>query len=179
MASKKHEKTIHDPSKTYEGNEIQLKGIVYFGVGLTALIVVTFALMWALLNVLEDYNEEEKGAGNPMAMTDKERLPPEPRLQLAPGFGFEGEHGRVNLELLAPQAEYRELHRQWMELWKYGQKDRRTGATSVMPIDEAKERLIGQNLKAKAGAEADAAIQNSQRYLSDASSGRMASEIRR
>ena len=41
MGSTKHEKTFVDYDKTYEQNIIGLKGIVYFGVGLLLLIVVT------------------------------------------------------------------------------------------------------------------------------------------
>ena len=44
-----------DLNKPYEQNEIELKGIMGFGIGLFLLIVVTFGLMWAFLNVLNDY----------------------------------------------------------------------------------------------------------------------------
>lgn len=181
MAKKKHIDTAVDLNIPYEQNEIQLKGIFGFGIGLLLLIIVTFALMWALLNVLEDYRKDELKAGpqNPLAMSDKERLPPEPRLQLAPGFGVESANGRVNLELGEPQAEYRELKRQWDEIWKHGVKDKRTGAVTVMPIDVAKEKLLGQHIKAKSGPDADKVLRESRRYYSEASSGRMASETRR
>ena len=180
MASKKkHDNAVIVPDKTYEENEIRLKGIVYFAAGLVGLIVVTFALMWALLNVLKDYNEENKGAANPLAMTEKERLPPEPRLQLAPGFGVDTETGRANFELGAPQAEYRELHKQWLELWEHGQKDAATGLVRMMPIDEAKEKILAQNLKAKSGPDAEDALNRSRMFVSDAGAGRRASEKRR
>ncbi|MBK9529557.1 MAG: hypothetical protein IPO41_14890 [Acidobacteria bacterium] len=70
------------------------------------LIVVTFGLMWALLNVMKDYSRETAGPANPMAQTDRERLPPEPRIQAAPGFGVQSDKGWVNMELSAPQSEY-------------------------------------------------------------------------
>lgn len=179
MASRKKTNESIDPTKSYEENDVRLKGILYFGAGLVGLIVVTFALMYALLNVLKDYNQENKGASNPMAMTERERLPPEPRLQLAPGFGVDSPDGRKNFELGAPQAEYRELHKQWLELWEHGQKDAATGVVTIMPVDEAKEKFLSQNIKAKAGADAEALIQGSETYMTDASSGRMAGERRR
>ena len=85
-------KTEVDPTFNlpYEENEVRLKGIIYFWVGLLALIVVTFGLMWALINVLRDYNKQNQEPAGPLAMTEKERLPPEPRLQMAPGFGIDG-----------------------------------------------------------------------------------------
>jgi len=50
----KHEKSFVDFDKTYETNVIGLRGIVYFGVGLFLLIVITFGLMLVLQNVMED-----------------------------------------------------------------------------------------------------------------------------
>jgi hypothetical protein len=179
MSSKKHTNTAVDLNKPYEQNEIQLKGILGFAIGLFLLIVVTFGLMWALLNVLKDYQRENAGPANPMLMNQKDRLPPEPRLQAAPGFGVESEGGRVNMELQAPQAEYRELHKQWMHLWEQGAKDERTGTVTSMPIHEAKEKFLSQNAKAKTGPEADKIAAASSSYVSDSSSGRVASEKRR
>ena len=109
----------------------------------------------------------------------EERLPPEPRLQLAPGFGVEAENGRVNLELMAPQAEYRELQKQWKDLWEHGRKNATTGAITAMSMAEAKEKLLSQQVKARSGPEAEQAAAGSKMYFSDSSSGRKASERRR
>lgn len=175
MSTKKHTETAVELNKQYEDNEIQLKGILGFGIGLFLLIVITFGLMWAFLKVLEDYSKENAGPKNPMVLSDKDRLPPEPRVQGAPGFGVESETGRVNMELGAPQAEYRELHKQWEQLWKYGRKDEKTGSVSVMPIKEAKERLLSLNVKAKSGSDAEKILSDSKNSITDASAGRMAS----
>lgn len=179
MAQKKHDNTPTELNKPYEENEIRLKGIFGFAIGLLGLIVVTFALMWALLDVLKSYQKENAGPANPMAMSDKERLPPEPRLQAAPGFGVDSETGRINLELMAPQSEYREIHKQWMELWERGQKDPKTGMTSVMSIEDAKKRFLSQSIKAKTGAAAEKLFEESRDFVSDSSAGRLASEKRR
>src|SRR5829696_6520591 len=130
MGSTKHEKSFVDFEQPYEQNIIGLKGIFYFGIGLFLLIVITFALMAALLNVFEDDARVNKKSDNPMARTETERLPPEPRLQVAPGFGVEGTDGKINLELKAPQSEYWELHKQWIQTWEHGQKDPATGAVT-------------------------------------------------
>lgn len=175
--SKKHTDSVADLNKMYEENEIQLKGIISFAVGLLLLIIVTFALIWALLNVMGDYFKSDEV--NPMAMSDKERLPPEPRLQAAPGFGVDSERGRVNLELRIPQAEYRELRKQWDDLLENGRKDPKTGMVSVMPIEEAKKKFLEQNVKAKSGAEAEAVLSASREFVSDAGSGRIGSQKRR
>jgi hypothetical protein len=175
MGSTKHEKSFVDFEKPYEQNIIGLKGIIYFGVGLLLLILVTFGLMWALMNVLEDNKVEElKGQQNPMAMSDRERLPPEPRLQVAPGFGVDSPDGRVNLELREPQAEYRVLRQQWQEEWREGIKDPKSGAVTALPIDEAKQVFLQQNPSATSGPEAQRVLNDSLMYVSDSSSGRVA-----
>jgi hypothetical protein len=143
------------------------------------LIIITFALMWALLNVFKEDAIAEKGQSGPLAMSEKERLPPEPRLQAAPGFGIESEKGRVNLELRAPQSEFREFKKQWTETWEHGLKDANTGAISAMPVDMAKELFLEQGVKARSGADADKAASNSKLYFTDSSSGRRATEKRR
>jgi hypothetical protein len=176
--SKKHTDTAVDLNIPYEQNEIQMKGIIGFAIGLTLLIVVTFGLMWALLNVLKDYAEEGK-AVNPVAQNERERLPPEPRLQGAPGFGVDSPKGRVNMELGAPQAEWWELERQYKEVWEKGQKDPNTGTVVVMPINEAKEKFLAQGVKAKSGPEAEKLLKDSKLSISDASAGRMAADTRR
>ncbi|HEX6126799.1 MAG TPA: hypothetical protein VFZ23_15610 [Pyrinomonadaceae bacterium] len=180
MGSTRHEKSFVDYEQPYEQNIIGMKGIVYFGLGLFMLIVITFGLMWALLNVLEDQKVEElRQEANPMAMSERDRLPPEPRLQLAPGFGVEGPNGKVNLELMAPQAEYWQLQKQWKEIWDHGIKDPHSGAVTAIGINEAKEKFLGQQVKARTGIEAEQEVLRSKMYYSDASSGRVASERRR
>ena len=179
MSSKKHSDTAIDLSKPYAENTIRLRGIFGFAIGLVLLIVVTFGLMYAFLGALKDSATEMADPVNPMAMKDRERLPPEPRLQLAPGFGVESERGRLNLELQAPSAEYIELKKQWNEVWEHGKKDSKTGVMSVMPIEAAKERFLAENAKAKMGDDAEKSFKDSQQIVSDSSSGRMASEKRR
>ena len=176
MSSKKSTETINDLNKPYEVYEIGLRGILWFGVGLLLLIVITFGLMWALLNVLNDYNRENAGNPNPLGMNDRERLAPEPRLQGAPGFGVESEKGRINLELMAPQSEYRELHKIWVDEWEHGSKDPKTGTVISMPIEEAKSKVLSQGLKTKAGDDAQSSYDRSRLMISESSSGRMATE---
>ena len=179
MGSTKHEKSFVDFEQPYEQNIIGLKGIFYFGIGLFLLIVITFGLMWALLNVFENDAKATKQSDNPMAMNEIERLPPEPRLQAAPGFQVDGPNGKVNLELKAPQAEYLEMHKQWKEIWEHGQKDPHTGVVTSMAIKDAKEKFLSQQVKAKTGPDAEQAAAKSKLYFTDSSSGRRATERRR
>ena len=179
MGATRHEKSFVDFEKGYEQNVIGFKGIVYFGVGLFLLIIITFALMWALLHVMRDQSEAEKGTAGPMAMSEKESLPPEPRLQSAPGFGVDSTDGRVNLELREPQAEYRELRKQWDEMIKDGEKDPKTGTQITMPVAEGIDKLLQSNVKAKTDAASIKAYNDSRLYITDASAGRLEGLIRR
>jgi len=179
MSSSKHEKSFVDFDKPYEQNLIGLKGIVYFGIGLFVLIVITFALMLAFQGVLEDYAKETKSSSNPMAMNDRESLPPEPRLQAAPGFSIQSDSGPINLELREPQAEYRELRKQWEAIWKEGRKDKATGTVIALPVDQAKAMLREKKLKARSGPAAENALKEAGMIITDASSGRKATLKRR
>ncbi len=179
----KHEKTFVDFDQPYEQNIIGLKGIIYFGVGLFLLIVITFGLMWVFqFQVLQpQWEQADKDNENPMALPADERLPPEPRLQSAPGFGIDDPNrGRVSLELREPQAEYRELEKQWEDLWENGEKDEKTGTVIALPIEEAKKKLLEDgNLKAKSDDEGKQALEEARSMVSGASSGRTRADIKR
>ncbi len=180
----KHEKTLHEKSfvnfeRPYESNIIGLRGVIYFGVGLFLLVVVTFGLMYVLQNVMENQAQETKDAKNPMMMSDRERLPPEPRLQAAPGFGVESETGRVNLELRAPQSEYRTLKSQWEKNSAEGQRDPHTGMVITMPLKEAEAKFLEQNAAQANDAEGQKMMDESRAIVSYSSGGRTATDKRR
>lgn len=168
---------VKDYNKTYEANDIKLRGIIGFGLFLLALIVITFILMWILqFKILEPQFVEKV---NPMAMKPTEKLPSEPRLQSAPGFGVDGPNGRINLELREPQAEYREQKKIWDALEANGQKDEKSGTVVVLPMSEAKAKLLEQGLKSRSPEEAEKAMNEAKSIYSQSSSGRVASEIRK
>ncbi len=125
MGSTKHEKSFVDFDKPYETNTIGMRGIIYFGVGLFILIVITFGLMWYLEKVMEDQaNDRDIKEKNLMMenVSKEDRLPPEPRLQAAPGFGVGEGKDRVNLELQAPASEYQEVSKRWKKIEMEGQR---------------------------------------------------------
>jgi hypothetical protein len=149
------------------------------------LIVVTFGLMWAFLNVMEDraVTEDKKDVKSPLAMNEQEKLPPEPRVQLAPGFGVDGPNGRINFELKPPSSEYRELRKEWEEEWQKGRQavsqDGKTTTALTLPIDEAKKKLLEENPKARTGNEAQNALDEARSFVSYSSAGRTRTDKRR
>jgi hypothetical protein len=104
--------------------------------------------MFKLLNAQEQKKEPPAG---PMAMTEQERLPPEPRLQSARGFGVKLENGQwINLENREPQAEYRVLHEQWEQHLNCSPRDV-LGKVYCLSIDEAMQKVLeGNGLPARA-----------------------------
>ncbi len=166
----KHKKTTVNLDSPYEANAISMSGILYFSGGLFALIVVTFFLMWFMLGVMEKEAVASKSSNNPLELSKTEALPPEPRLQTAPGFEVQTKDGVKNFELGAPQAEYRELQSQWKELWENGTKDEKTGTVISLPIAEAKRKLLEQS----AGNAEKSSADESRMMMSDSSAGRKA-----
>lgn len=179
MGKTKHEKTYVNYDKAYETNVVGMSGILYFGIGLLLLIVITFGLMWFFLGVLEnDYAERDLRNENPLALSKDEALPPEPRLQSAPGFGVGSGADRINLELREPQAEYRVLHEQWEKQWKDGQKDEKTGTVISLPIKQAEEKLLQQRVGGD-NKGSEETLKESRTMVSASSAGRVSSDTRR
>ena len=168
-------KDEYERADAYEKDRIELRGIIFFVLGLVLLCGVTFGLMRLLQVALEDQAASgEKGQRSPMMMQQAENLPPEPRLQAAPGFGVDEENGRrVNLELREPQSEYRVLQKQWEDVWSKGRRDPNTGVEITMPMEKAKEKVIQENLiKTRAPEQAEQADKEVRLIPSYQSSGR-------
>jgi hypothetical protein len=177
-----HKQIIIDSDKPYESNVVDAKLIVYFAGGLFLLIVITFALMWAFeFWVLEpQWAEYDKKNELPVALKGDENLPPEPRLQSAPGFGVDTKSGRLNLELREPQAEYRELLQRWQDEWANGQKDEKTGTVITLPIEAAKEKVLKDGIvKSRTEEASKNTVEEATTFFTASSSGRVASEKRK
>jgi hypothetical protein len=140
---------IRNVEVTHETSDVSVHGVLLFVVILTlATGAVSFG-MWGLFNYFAAQEAKEPTRG-PMALTDKElRLPPEPRLQSAPGFRVTLEDGtKVKLERTIPQAEYRELRKQWDENLNTGLKDSK-GNVVGMPIKDAMEKIVSSGLPSR------------------------------
>ena len=140
---------IRNVEVTHETSDVNVRAVLTFGVVLT---VATIAVCLGLVLLFKFFNQQKakEPRPGPMALTERERLPPEPRLQAAPGFEVTLENGqKVNLERAAPQSEYRVLRQQWEENLKTGLKDQ-SGNVVGIPIDEAMKRIVSQGLPTKA-----------------------------
>lgn len=136
---------------THEMSDVSTEGVLKFIIGLSIMTALTLALMWFLFNMLNSKSvmKDAEAPPGPMAMTEEERLPPEPRLQEAKGFGVKLESGQwvpLDAEHSAadPQAEYRVLRQQWDETLKNGKRDQ-AGNVVAVPIEEAMKKVLEGN----------------------------------
>jgi hypothetical protein len=142
---------------TYEASDVHIAGIAKFGIGLAILTIAVYFMMWGLFRVFE--SSEKEPSRSPMALRQGEQLPPEPRLQGAPGFGAELERTAPGkTEAANPQTaggglenpkdslwEIRALRSQWQDILEHGPVDQ-NGQRYGMPIEEAKKKILEQGL---------------------------------
>jgi hypothetical protein len=144
---------IKNVDVTHEASDVYIGGIARFVAGLSVLTIAVFFLMWGLFHLFESRTEETRRS--PMALSDKERLPPEPRLQGAPGFAEELEKPAKAEEPGAkvkesggpkdPLWEIKVLRQHWNEVLEQGPVDQ-NGQRYGMPIEKAKEEILKQGL---------------------------------
>lgn len=134
---------IRNEEVIHEYSDVNISGIFTFGIALAIGTIAVAVGMWLLLRYFQAQDAKDPQPG-PMALQQNERLPPEPRLQGAPGFGVALENGQVvKLELREPQAEFRQLRLQWEEALRIGGRDQ-SGNVVGMPIDEAIKAVVTQ-----------------------------------
>jgi hypothetical protein len=148
---------IKNVDVTHEDSDVYVSGIARFVLGLTVLTIAVCFLMWGLFRMFEAGSVEPKRPL--MAVSDKERLPPEPRLQGAPGFAEELEKQKKTAKVeehgakqpqdegspKGPLWEIRALHAQWNDVLEHGPVDQ-SGQRYGMPIEKAKEEILKQGL---------------------------------
>ena len=141
---------------THEASDVQVSGIVKFLLGLSLLTLATFILVWGLFRSFESKTTETRSS--PMALTEKDRLPPEPRLQGAPGFAEDLEKATATRNQESASAisggaaqpkdalyEIDILRRHWSDVLVNGPIDQH-GQRYGMPIEKAKEEILKQGL---------------------------------
>ena len=140
---------IRNVEVTHETSDVNVRGVLTFAVVLALATIAVGAGVWMLFKFFNAQQAKQAKPG-PMALQPKDRLPPEPRLQGAPGFQLKLENGQtVSLEKLGPQEEYRTLRRQWNENLKTGLKDQ-AGNTVGIPIEDAMKKIVSQGLPTRA-----------------------------
>lgn len=141
---------IRNVEVTHERSDISVKGVLMFVIALSVSIAIVSTGVWLIFRYFNGEEAKEPQPG-PMALKKDERLPPEPRLQSAPGFAATIANGqRVDLSRREPQAEYRVLRQQWQQELQGELKDQ-SGNPIGMPIDQAMKQIVsGGNLPTRA-----------------------------
>jgi hypothetical protein len=150
---------IKNVDVTHETSDVDTSGIAKFVVGLSVMTIAVFVLMSVLFGSFDSRLKEP--APPPMALSDEERLPPEPRLQGAPGFAEELEKtakpnesesatthanvGRGRVKPKDPLWEIKQLNAKWNDVLEHGPVDQ-NGKRYGMPIEQAKEEILRQGL---------------------------------
>lgn len=145
---------IRNVDVTHELSDVNIRGIITFIVGLTIMTIAVYLLMWGMFRALSEAETRKEAPASPMAMTADQRLPPEPRLQGAPGFAAElekevgvkeGEKSEGPPGPKDPLYEIKVLREHWESTLKNGAKDP-SGKVVVLPIEDAKRELLKQGL---------------------------------
>lgn len=140
------DKIEHGVGVGHEASELNIAPIVWFVSGLTVATVVICFLMVGLFDVFQNRAQDVEGAPTPLA-GERQKLPPEPRLQLAPSTPEQLE-GRQppNLKKDSPLQEMKRLREEENEkLSNYGWVDEKSGVVRI-PIEEAKKQLLTRGL---------------------------------
>jgi hypothetical protein len=168
---------IRNDEVSHETSDINVTAVLSFVLILLVSTIGVYIGMRLLFGYFQAQEQVKGARRGTLALRDKERLPPEPRLQAAPGFEVTLENGeKVPLQLKEPQAEYKVLAEQWEQALK-GQLKDQTGGTT-MPIDEAIKQIAAQGLPTRATGGSTPLTDFGVRIPTAASSGRMTEKLR-
>ncbi|MEK6299438.1 MAG: hypothetical protein AABO41_01850 [Acidobacteriota bacterium] len=128
-----------------ESSDLNIRPIVWFLSSLAVSTAIIFLLMGGLVRILESRVEKAEGKPSPLA-SERERIAPEPRVQLAPSR-IEQVEGREGPDLNDdPLVEMERVRREESEkLNSYSWVDEKNGVVRI-PIDEAKKLLLKRGL---------------------------------
>ena len=80
---------ITNPDVAHEESDVAVRPLLWFVGGLTLFTIVTCLAMFLMFKFFLNRELAQELAPSPLARQGEERLPPEPRLQLAPGWQVE------------------------------------------------------------------------------------------
>lgn len=136
---------ITNPDVAHEESDVAVRPLLWFVGGLTLFTLITCLAMLLLFKFFQGREESQELAPSPLARQGDERLPPEPRLQLAPGWEVEKDGKRQDLSFSTnntgttpqPGSEWLIVNEEWQhELKNYGWADQQAG-TARIPVERA------------------------------------------
>ncbi|MGH9906858.1 MAG: hypothetical protein ACRD8U_14905 [Pyrinomonadaceae bacterium] len=162
---------------THEVSDVNVPALLKFVLALTVMTIAVYVLMWLLFKFFNAQLTQREPPPGPMAMSEQERLPPEPRLQGAPGFADElaksAEDSRPE-KPRDPLWEIRVLRDQWSRVLADGSKDS-SGKPLGLPIEEAMKKTLEAGLPSRSQQNAPTGLKDyAEAIPTSASSGRVA-----
>jgi hypothetical protein len=148
MSHSKHNEHHDNANVGHEVSKVQVGGITWFIIVLTVSVVFIGWLMVSALNTFEGREKKAELESRPSPFAaERAKLPPEPRLQLAPNSEVQIDKNEPpNLKTQHPLEEMKELRKRWDEQLKsYGWVDEQGGVVRI-PIDDAKKLLLQRGL---------------------------------
>lgn len=141
---------ITNPDVAHEESDVAVRPLLWFVGGLTFFTLITCLAMYLMFQFFRAREESQELAPSPLARQGEERLPPEPRLQLAPGWRVETGGKSQDLSYSTshagyvpqPGSEWELVNKEWQhELKEYGWADPQAG-TARIPIEKAIDLYI-------------------------------------
>ena len=136
---------ITNPDVAHEESDVAVRPLLWFVGGLTVFTLITCLAMLLMFKFFQKREESLELEASPLARQGAERLPPEPRLQLAPGWEVEKDGKRQDLSYSTdntghvpqPGSEWKLVNEEWQrELKEYGWADQQAG-TARIPVERA------------------------------------------
>src|SRR5438067_791179 len=129
--------TAANPDVHHETTDIDIRGVFTFGIGLLVAAAVIHVAVWLLFRLLADEHAQRVAPEYPLAVSQHERVPPEPRLQPAPPLWK------------TPREDLQDFRQQEDQiLTNYGWVDRNAGIVRI-PIGEAMKLTVQRGLPAR------------------------------
>lgn len=125
-----HGATPHTPDLGEFDREIDVRGIVWTGLGLVVVALVAHVLMWWMLRGFSRFDEKRDVPLSPIEAANPQQEPPEPRLEDNPNAA---------LQAMIEDEQRRLHHAEWV--------DRRQGIVRV-PIEVAVEVIVSRGVSA-------------------------------
>jgi hypothetical protein len=127
---------IHNPEVAHEPQDVNVRGILIFGAALLVSAVVINLVLWWMLKYFAVHENKMEPKPHPLA-SERQQLPPEPRLQGMPGH-----------EATAPADMQIFSTREEDVLNSYGWVDQKAGVVRI-PIQQAKKLLLEKGLSVR------------------------------
>ena len=139
---KPSDSTSKEMSPGHEGSSLKIGPVVWFMIGLSVATVIVFLLMAGLFDAFANRAVKSEDRPSPLA-GERQKLPPEPRLQLAPTTAEQlKDKLPPNIKEDHPLQEMKRVRAEEDEkLNSYGWVDEKTGVVHI-PIDDAKRLLL-------------------------------------